>query len=456
MYKPISIFGDELSAVSVGEVLKRQDIRPYSKICFLTSTLPTQFKELGRSYYRNLVAKHAGNIYTEEEIIPTDLILRDVFSNAYGHESFKLLPRWSWFIKCKFRLKTPYISRDDTPFYIIDNPVRKDKVFKIPMVSPSQWKGALQAVMIRNVVQNMDLATGKGREAHAADRAAITGIFGDESKAVLDYFRKLYAKDKSAGKSEMEDKFKMLIGRFEDLEPSRLSEALKKTDLESFSKSGRLRFYPAFFDKIGLEVINPHDRVRKVGINPIYIETAPSGSRAIFKMLYVPLDLIGRPEADISNAVARDLELIGKSLREMFTIIGFGAKISSGFGVAADKVEEGFWMGKGFPLIQQRQNDPSEPPRVPDELQEFMDKNPNVDFYKKVKELPGGKKKKAAFRKAKKLFQKFEKEKQAWQENQANQKKQPSDRKSFDSFDDLSNLMKKYAESLRGPSHGNK
>ena len=60
-----------------------------------------------------------------------------------------LFPKNSFFLQFKIRLAKDYISRDDEDFYIIDNPVRKDKVFKIPMVAATSWKGNLRWMMKR-------------------------------------------------------------------------------------------------------------------------------------------------------------------------------------------------------------------------------------------------------------------------------------------------------------------
>lgn len=44
------------------------------------------------------------------------------------------LPAYAIQIQITFKLKKPYLSKDDDNFYIIDNPIVKDKVFKVPMV----------------------------------------------------------------------------------------------------------------------------------------------------------------------------------------------------------------------------------------------------------------------------------------------------------------------------------
>ncbi|MRJ06982.1 MAG: hypothetical protein C6I01_05625, partial [Epsilonproteobacteria bacterium] len=66
-----------------------------------------------------------------------------------------LFPDGSWTIKTFFVLRKPYISKDDTTFYLIDNPVKKEWVFKVPYVAPSQWKGALRSAMVRKLVERL-------------------------------------------------------------------------------------------------------------------------------------------------------------------------------------------------------------------------------------------------------------------------------------------------------------
>jgi len=49
----------------------------------------------------------------------------------------------SFAIYQEFKLISPYFSRDDDELYIIDNPILKEKVFKVPMIRGSGWKGLL-------------------------------------------------------------------------------------------------------------------------------------------------------------------------------------------------------------------------------------------------------------------------------------------------------------------------
>lgn len=117
---------------------------------------------------------------------------------------------------------------------------------------------------------------------------------------------------------------------------------------------GRLLFYPTFFDKIGLEVINPHDRKRGVGTQPIYFECVPTGAKGIFSLLYVPFDLLGNPPHEIETQAKADLLRTAEGIREMFLTYGFSAKKSSGFGTAEPTIEDGqlraTWLDTARPL----------------------------------------------------------------------------------------------------------
>ncbi len=187
------------------------------------------------------------------------------------------LPRYSTLTKIKFKLKKPYISGDDEEFYIMDNPVSKEKVFKIPYIRPSSWKGALRHVV-------------RGRL--EISKSIVERLFGNEKEN------------------------------------------------EELNVRGRLQFYPTFFNKIGLDVINPHDRKTKTGKNPILYEVVPDEASGTFSLLYVPFDLIGN-EKELKNQVREDLEIISNAVEKLLTFYGFSAKKTSGYGIA--KLENKFF-----------------------------------------------------------------------------------------------------------------
>ena len=188
------------------------------------------------------------------------------------------LPFGSFYIQFQFKLLKPYLSRDDNQFYIVDNPIVRDKVFRLPMVRPTTWKGSL-----RHALWQLE----------AGDDAQIRRLFGAAN------------------------------------------------DDDGTGKRGRLYFYPTFFTETRLEVINPHDRERRVGKNPILLESVPADATGTFSLLYTPLDRIGQDEAETRKQTFADLQLVAKGLQAMFTVYGFGAKTSSGFGLADDAVDGG-------------------------------------------------------------------------------------------------------------------
>ncbi len=203
------------------------------------------------------------------------------------------LPGYSLLIEIKFRLIKPYLSKDDDDFYIIDNPIVKDKVFKVPMIRASTWKGVLRFISKELIEWSNE----------NEKRAIIKRIFGHE-KGEGTHFRQ-----------------------------------------------GRLFFYPTFFDCISLEVITPLSRESKTPVRgPIYFEIVPEESKGkrtegVFRLLYYPFDLVAKGcfnEFKInSNAqesekteVQKDLEFLAKAIHKMFYEVGFSAKKTSGFGTA--------------------------------------------------------------------------------------------------------------------------
>ena len=243
-----------------------------------------------------------------------------------------ILPAYTFTLYFTFTLAQPYLSKDDNLFYIIDNPIVRDKVFRLPMVRPSSWKGSLRRALWQQGHQD------DGQERR---NCQIQRLFGDAN------------------------------------------------DDDERGQSGRLIFYPTFFTKTSLEIINPHDRTRRVGKNPILLEAVPAGASGTFTLLYAPLDRIGQDEAETRAQVATDLTLVAEGVQAMMTLYGFGAKTSSGFGLATEQLTGGTLLlnhpdGGG----SQRPARPVEPPPPPQppELRTYLAEFPNEDFALKPDE----------------------------------------------------------------------
>jgi CRISPR-associated protein Cmr2 len=186
------------------------------------------------------------------------------------------MPPLSFIVRIPFRLQKPYISKDEKDFYLLDNPLRKEKIFQVPMVPATSWKGAL--------------------------RAALWQL----------------------GYKEEDDVTMRLLGN-----PRHSDE----------HQAGRLYFYSTFIENIGLEVINPHSRETGVGERgPILIECVPEGTGTLL-ILYVPFDPLEQSNLETRrDAVAQDLDVLAEGIQAMLATYGFGAKTSSGFGTAEDRL----------------------------------------------------------------------------------------------------------------------
>jgi len=245
-----------------------------------------------------------------------------------GAPDLTLLPPGSWFLQFTFTLAKPWMSKDDDPFYVTEsvNPVRKDKVFKVPMMSAAAWKGLLRwTVMHVRLAQKKDTLT---PEQFAQERFVQTLLFGDE-KGEEPGGTKDFAAYLDSLKPEARAEYERLLREHYGL----------GADKPLPHHSGRLTFYPTFFNLIDVEVINPHSRKTRAGTHPIYLECVPAGAQGTFSLLYVPFDLIGKSEATIRQRAIEDLQRVAEGIQAMMLIYGFSAKRTSGYGVAEDKIE---------------------------------------------------------------------------------------------------------------------
>lgn len=257
----------------------------------------------------------------------------------------EVLPPGSWFLQFTFTLAKPWMSKDDDPFYVAEsvNPVRKDKVFKVPMMSAASWKGLLRwTIMHTRLAQRKDQLA---PERFAQERFVQTLLFGDEKgeepeqkKGVAAYLDALQPGARTA--------YERLLRQHYHL----------KQDDPLPHHSGRLMFYPTFFDLIDVAVINPHRRETKAGTHPIYLECVPAEAKGAFSLLYVPFDRIGRDEAETRRQAVADLQLVAEGVQAMFLTYGFSAKRTSGFGVAEERLENGLFE------VRVEQTTPAPPP----------------------------------------------------------------------------------------------
>ncbi|MGQ4875970.1 MAG: RAMP superfamily CRISPR-associated protein [Promethearchaeia archaeon] len=321
----------DIYKLTKGEFEDIKNIKPYSRIELLISAkkdkdnlVPyAQTGALSRPQKRNL-GKNFENEGGLKQIIHNKKYLNDELKNylklvkrigLLKKPKIKDLPYGSFYINIKFQLKTPFISIDDIPFYIIDNPIKKDKVFKLPFMSASSWKGILRWVMTKIFL--IDNVTKLNDKSFADMRFKLSLLFGvekglNEDLSLFNYLNKL--------KPQSEKIFR-----------DKLKDRIKTKDLNF---RGRLRFYPSFFNQIDMMIMNPHDRKTKTGKNPIYFECVPPGTSGDFTILYIPTDLIGWEKREVQKNVLNDLSIVCKGIRKMLFKYGFSAKKSVGFGIS--------------------------------------------------------------------------------------------------------------------------
>uniref|UniRef100_A0A7C4ATB3 CRISPR type III-associated protein domain-containing protein n=1 Tax=Desulfomonile tiedjei TaxID=2358 RepID=A0A7C4ATB3_9BACT len=240
------------------------------------------------------------------------------------------LPASTWFgIEVSFTLASPWYSRDDRPFHVLDNPVRKDRVFGVPFMSAASWKGLLR-----------------------------------------------WACRMQAGLSDHLEKHNMKMDGWED--PTWIVHLFgnEKGEDECF-QAGALVCYPTWFNKIGFEVINPHSRTRRAGTQPIYYEVVPAGTKGRLRLLYSPLPgEIERDKVTPADFIASFIN----SIKELLETYGISAKRTAGLGTARIDYEkskfffvEGGWMNKF--LVESEGARHEEPPR--EEFKKLLDKSGN-------------------------------------------------------------------------------
>lgn len=252
-----------------------------------------------------------------------------------------LIP-YSFALHGKIKLSSPYFSRDDDNFYLIQNPCLKETVYKVPMVRGSSWKGAIAAA-------GMELINEEPKRFSSFVR--IFGTGSDEYRSLLSYF-----KEKETGKKSKEKLAKLLLKYllFE------LGKKLDKNDIEQIKKNpegwmeeklklksndltnsmkfpylqvhkGRVIFYPSYFNTLSLEVINPHSRKTRAGIKPIHYEVVPKDAETVLQIVYVPFDGVMTKNSDLEEQVKNDLEFLFMCI-ERVSEKGIGAKTKLGWG----------------------------------------------------------------------------------------------------------------------------
>ena len=348
-----------LSASDLGRIMGDRKLNPFTQAELLAAALAMPFKETGRAHYRALIQDerdHRRRPYEQAQIADGLTWLEKLGLEESPSVGLAALPRYSFALEFRFALARPYLSRDDDAFYIIDNPVRKDKVFKVPFVAPTSWKGSLRAVATQGLLTALAKLLPPGPPPDEAERERLMErlwaervrrvvLFGNEKQNDADFINRWLAPrlfPEPAGESE-QDRRKRVREQIKQLDKAfnayLIDHGYRTEKVEG--RQGRLFFFPTFFNAIGLEMINPHDRQRRIGKNPILFECVPTRATGTFRLLYAPYDWPGQvtpDEAALRKQVQADLPLVAAAVRDLLTVYGFGAKTSSGYGAAQDRL----------------------------------------------------------------------------------------------------------------------
>lgn len=245
----------------------------------------------------------------------------------------------------KINLISPYYSSDDDDFYLIDNPVLKEKVFKNPMIRGSGWKGAISS----SFVELINEASGLSEKRNLIKSYLRIFGTGSEDFRKLEQGLKKYLKNQNKTLSVKEIASFLLFDLGIKLDKD-LIEALNKDPMEAVEKvlwsevknnknipvylqshKGRAIFYPTYFDKLSLEIINPHDRQTRAGTNPIHYEVVPKYTKGLLQLVYIPHDGILTKAEDLKKEVEADLKNLRRAVQKV-SENGVGAKTKLGWG----------------------------------------------------------------------------------------------------------------------------
>ena len=281
--------------------------------------------------------------------IPHEIISRIPQINIDENYIDSLIPG-SFGIRVDFILTSPYYSNDDDSYYLIQNPVLKEKVFKVPMVRGSGWKGAIASAakkIIQEKFENNNL--NKSVIECLINYIRLFGTGSEDFRKLEKYVKSKLNEEREKGGEEF---FKLLVtySLFELGLKLKFGGRDKKDEIwNNFKESvktqkGRCVFYPTYFDKISLELINPHGKKTKAGTTPINYEVVPKDTKGVLQILYIPADGLliddlaeqayadGLLINDLAKQAYKDYLFLKEIIERVFEKEGFGAKTKLGWG----------------------------------------------------------------------------------------------------------------------------
>ena len=247
-----------------------------------------------------------------------------------------------------FTLKSPYFSRDTDELYIVQNPILKEYTTKIPMIRGAGWKGYLSSAALKILKEKSEddrynisciikdylsytRVFGTGSKDFRSMKEILTSSLekgnGDCEKALISYCLKDLGINIKLSKNGTS-----IVGQ---LVEQILKKKEKARDVFSVNK-GRGIFYPTYFNKVDYEIINPQDKGKRKGTNPIFYEVVPKGSKGTFQFIYIPFNGILKDTKELNNEIKDDQKFIKDIFQYCLNDKGIGAKTKLGWGLAED------------------------------------------------------------------------------------------------------------------------
>ena len=221
-------------------------------------------------------------------------------------------PRFSARLLLTFRLLTPLLTKDDDPFYLFDNPARKDHLLGLPYLSAASLKGL---------------------SADAYQRA----FPGPTPWAELCDSDK--DPDRTRAFRHADPHAKRLFGIADD--------GVKIENEKNPSEKGRLHFSPVWFNNLQLLVINPSKAETAMGTQPIHFEAVAPKQNGVLEVVYFnPHGIKDSEETTVRANLARWLAAVAS----WWPVLGLGAKRLAGYGaieIVKAELQAVGWTGLG-------------------------------------------------------------------------------------------------------------
>lgn len=224
------------------------------------------------------------------------------------------LTDYSAIISLEFELLSPLLTHDDNSFYLFDNPVKKDHIFKVPYLAAASMKGLTFDAFLR-AFPNNEIFNGDDKIS--------------KSDKVCKYRRQeeLYA-----------NAARRLFGVADNAETNLPND--------NPSQIGRLHFAPIWFKYIQYLVMNPSSEKNSMPIQFEAIAAKDSDKKTVKATIdfwYIN-KIDGKESSELE--VKADLSLLLAAMAEWLPALGLGAKRLAGYG--AIKPSKATFKGKSF------------------------------------------------------------------------------------------------------------